>query len=235
MSMQLLSGYASSGYHDVSWKGIFCDAGMAVSTNKNPMGLVNSRNLIMVPDNFGDYDHFQICFPWNNAACIGNDISYRTVQCKLFSGLIFLQIDGKYLKNTNENNAYLLFLQEIIFRVANSCKSIFKYTYEHLSQRYYDDCVISKISIIQSDFSVIYVKIEKLTVAAKNIVCIHDVVYCISIAIEILSVLSTLSGARCVLRNRSIELLYHLKLFEKFIEDVDNNIIGASAPCLQNI
>lgn len=219
MSIQSLGNYTSSVYRDFSWKSIFCEAGMAVSSNQNPMGLVNHQHLIMVPDNFDEYEHFQICFPLNNSAYIGSDILYCTVQNKLFSGILFLEIEGEYSKKTNQNqnNVYLLFLKEIIFRVNAACKSIFKYTYEHLSQRYSNDRVISKMPVIQSEFTDLYLKIIKLTTSVKSIACIYDAVYCISIAIEILSVLSKLSGARSVLQNRSVELIYHLKLFEKFI------------------
>lgn len=230
MSMQSLSNYTSSAYRDISWKSIFCEAGMAVSENKNPMGLVNRQNMIMVPNNFTDYDHFQICFPFDDTECISNDILYRPIEKNLFSELVFLEINGEYSNkiNENKNEAYLQFLREIVFRINSTCQSIFKYTYEHLSHRYYDDCVISKIPIIQSDFSDLHLKIEKLTASMKNIFCILDAVYSTSIAIEILSILSKLSGARSILRNRSIELMYHLKLFKKFIGDSNNDVTGAS-------
>lgn len=219
MSILSLADFASSAYRDVSWKDIFCTAGSAVSSNAEPMGLINEKNVIMVPDNFLDYINIKICFPGNYSALVGENILYSSFPHSLVSGVTFLKVDADTQINKTENvdECYISFLYKIASRMYSACNTIFKYTYEHLSRRYFDDAAISKIPIIQSDFSVAYVMLEKLAIAVKNFFTTYDAVYCASLAIDILLILSRLSGARGILRNCSIELMYHLKIFERFM------------------
>ncbi len=219
MSILSLADFASSTYRDVNWRDIFCSAGSAVSSNAEPIGLINRENIIMVPDNFLDYKNIKICFPDNYSALVGEDILYSSFPCSLVSGITFLRVDTdiKINKSENVDKCYISFLCEIASGMYSACNAIFKYTHEHLSRRYIDDTAISKNSIIQSDFSVVYVMLEKLAIAVKNFFTIYDAIYCTSLAIEILLILSRLSGARSVLRNRSIELMYHFKIFERFM------------------
>lgn len=221
MSIQSAGDFHSSAYQDCSWKNIFCAVGSSISTNQNPMGLVNRKNLMMAPDNVGEYDRIQICFHSNQVDWVGSDIVYYAFPQSLAVGIAFFKIDKKCCLKTGENNAdiYIHFLQEIGLRVNQACRTIFKYTYEHLSHRYYDDVSLSKIPIIQSDFSKLYVLLEKLTLIANDVASVEEFLQGISISIDVLSALSKLSGARCVLQNRSLELMYHLKIFQLFLAE----------------
>ena len=219
MSILSLSNFLTNTYRDICWKHIFCDAGLAVSTNQMPMGLVNRCNLIMVPEHYVEYDRMQICFPDKGDKLIGGTISYRSFPASLVSGIVFLEIHTNHLLETTDavSEIYIQFLREIIFRVNDSCKVIFKYTYEHLSNRYYDDISIASLPNIQSDFASIYVQLEKLALISQHVFCIDDAIYFISTAIMALTILVKLAGARSVLQHRSVELIYQLKLFKSFI------------------
>lgn len=224
MLIQSLVDYRSIYYCDISWKHIFIESGIAVSTNKSPMGLVNGNNMIMVPDDFYHHDQIQLCFPGSAAQWIGQDIIHRSTSIAFLSGISFLKINKAKLSATddNENDAYIIFLREILVRINSACKIIFKYTHDHLSNRYSDETPITKLSVIQSDFASLYLLLEKLSISLNDTACINDAVYSLSIAIEILSGLSILSGARSILRHRAVEFIFHLTLFRKFIGD-DNN------------
>lgn len=226
MSILSFSDFSSSAYRDVSWKDIFCSAGSAVSGNAEPMGLVNRKNVIMVPDYFHDIKNIKLSFPGDHLSVIGGDILYKPLPNSLIAGVVFLAIKtkNKIEMPKNTNTTYIYFLSEIIFKVQAACNTIFKYTYDHLSHRSIGKCVVSKIPVIQHDFTVVYLTLEKLEIAVKNVACIDDVAYCLSLSIEALHILSRLSGARSVICNRAIELIYHLKIFQRFILD-GNDII----------
>lgn len=228
MPIESLGNFTSKVYQDFKWKDIFCSAGSAVSSNHNPVGLVNIKNFIIVPDDFSQYDCFQIYFPFKNSEIIGSDIEHCAFSCALFSGYQFLKINKKYSLSIIEDYAdsYIQFLRELAFQINLACKTIFKYTHDHLSNRLYGDEIISKIPVIQSDFSCIYLLLEKLTMAVKNIFSTNDAVNTIGIAIDALSFLSKLSGARSILQYGSIELIYHLKIFQKFLGDDTDGFTG---------
>jgi hypothetical protein len=175
----------------------------------------------MAPNHDAENEKMQICFPFENDQLIGHSIFQQKTQASFMSGIVFLKIESNITTNIAETvcDTYLQFLHEIVFQINAACNVIFTYTYEHLSSRCYDNISILKISVIQSNFADIYVLLEKLAILKDHIISLNDVIYFLSITIEALSILTKLAGARSVLRNKSVELTYHLKLFEKFIQE----------------
>lgn len=208
--------YKSRHYEAVKWGKLFYFAGIVVSKNNMPIGIVNSNGLIMLSNNAFRFDKIELCFEDEVIEILSSDIKQVFIDVFNVTEISFYQI--KYKKFSEEkSNQYIKFILEVLNTVFKVTKNITVYTYEHLSERCHENKLLSKIELVQSHFSDIFIllsKIQCLILRTKNT---DEAIFIIIKILKALKILSKLSGARAVLKNNVIELIFYLKLFQKFI------------------
>lgn len=211
-----LISFQSDDYIEIQWKLLLNAAGINASEAKQPMGLVNSDGLVMVTDVLYSLDRVGLCFENDSVQLLHNHLSSVPFSLNPDSGILFFRLPYENVTST-VSNLYLKFINQIIFSVYDACLKMFIYAYEHLSARQYDNQSLLKIETIQSQFSEIYTLLETIKCFVSGLNNKETINYLISLLLDILLKIAKLCGARAVLKNNALELLFHLKLFQRFI------------------
>ena len=107
------------------------------------------------------------------------------------------------------------FLTILIPECITACDTIFRYTYQHLSNRTYGKIPLTQIDSVQSQFADHVSDMKVLCAIAINRSTLPIL---LQKMIVILQRLSLLGGARAVLVNNSLQLFTDIQLFKKFSE-----------------
>jgi hypothetical protein len=110
------------------------------------------------------------------------------------------------------------FIATIIFHVFEACKTILLYTKEHLSNRQYDKKTIATLDIVQIQLAETTILLSQINTMIPLITHSDQCHFIIEKMISALSFLSRLGGARAILKNNAIELMFYLKVFDRFIQ-----------------
>ncbi|EKD92258.1 MAG: hypothetical protein ACD_29C00097G0006 [uncultured bacterium] len=208
--------FNSKSYQEICWKNIFNSAGSAVFQDYQAFGLANSSGLVMMTDNAFSTDCIELCFENKIGRVVSNHL--KPIPIKLFndSGVLFYQLINKTF-STSQSHSYILFLNKIITSVYDACQIIFTYTYEHLAQRLYNDLSITQIESVQLQFVDTHILFERIHCLLSAELSIEQSIFVISLLIQALNYLAKLAGARAILKNNAVELIFYLKIFQKFI------------------
>lgn len=208
--------FNSKSYQAISWKSIFNSAGTAVSRDYQSLGLVNSTGLVMIADNVLSFNRIGLCFE-NEIDEVDSD-HLLPVKMVMFddSDILLFRLNHKNFF-ASESNLYTLFINKIIGNAFDAFQTIFSYTYEHLTKRQYNNQVITQMESVQLQFVDIHILFERIRFLLSNELSIEQCVFAISLLIQALDHLAKLAGARAILKNNVVELIFYLKIFQKFI------------------
>ncbi len=214
--MKNTTQFQSECYIKVYWHDLFIQAGAYILQSNRKFGLVNSTGIAMIPNNFVLSDRI-VLYCQNKIETLL--LSELTPVANLFlknSGISYFRLNN-YYHELSYSDIYVQFVKKIILNVSDVFNSIFNYTYKHLSKRHYDHKIISSIESVQNQFINCAILFEKTRNLLSSNIQLSQIQFIISKLLDALNILSKLGGARAVLKNNVIELMFHLKMFEKFI------------------
>ncbi len=205
-------------YQAVSWKKIFETAGAAITKNKQPTGLVNSHGVVILTDSLFLFERTELCFENDSSEVDVNTLQLISMPLLENSDLYLFKLVIEKSDHSAVSKKYIYFLTHTIKNLYQYTQTIFLYTHEHLSKRKYGNIPISQIEIVQCDFTDIIIAFKKIESSINTIVTVDDIIYLINILLEVLIHLSKLSGARAVLKNNVIDLIFHVQFFKKYLK-----------------
>ena len=114
---------------------------------------------------------------------------------------------------------FKLLIKQVVMNTYRAINTIYIYTHEHLNSRQYGDKKLIHLSSVQNQWvnTMVVLQTAEVMLDTNDTV---ELFYCIDLLVEVLHLLSVLAGARAIFKNHSIELMYHLTLFQKFSEEV---------------
>lgn len=208
--------FQSERYIEIHWKTLFDAAAVKVSEASLPMGLVNSDGLVMVTDSIYSLARIGICFENDTVQVLHDHLDTVPFYLSDDSGILFFRLSFENISST-VSHLYLKFINQIVCDVYDVCLKMFIYTYEHLGNRQYNNQSMQKIATIQCQFSETYCILESVKCVLSDCNSKEKVHCIIEDLLAILNQIARLGGARAILKNNAIELMFHLKLFQQFI------------------
>lgn len=212
--------FNSTLYKPIFWKNIFEAAGIAFAPEKNPIGLMNNRGLVMASDAALNASNCTLISLEKILDIAMRDLNVVPMPLLEQSGMVLFRLKNKLSNNTEKtSDHYFNFINRLLYHSYQACYEIFLYTRDHLSSRYYGEMKIAHIDQVHFIFSDIIVLLKSLDAHILKIKTIEQIDFVISQLLEINKHLSKLGGARAVLKGNVVDFSFHLLFFRNFIQE----------------
>lgn len=215
--MKASENFYSSQYCEIDWKDIFYNAGISVLDDSVPLGIVNNNGLIMTTESILNLGRIKLCCSNGITEANADDLLSIHSQFLRQAGIFYFMLNNRERNFFLPSSVYLDLIFKVVSLSFEACKKIFLYTHEHLSNRDYDGEPLIKIESIQMQLSVIIMLFENIAVLLNRNCDFIQCMHLIDQMIECLTTLSKLGGARAILKNNAVELMFHLKIFQKYL------------------
>src|SRR3990167_3461458 len=141
----------------------------------------------------------------------------KPIACSIFyeESFYLYQLNLFVTDSSVFSNAYLEIMRKLITLASNTLSTMIAYTQKHLSRRHYDGLPLFQLDVIQNDFADIVLQKEFLSVISLG--THSSILLALDTILKILNQLAKLSGARAVLKNNVLNLMFHLFFLKKFI------------------
>ncbi|MCX7120549.1 MAG: hypothetical protein NTZ67_02040 [Gammaproteobacteria bacterium] len=207
--------FQSEKYIRIEWKKLFYEVSSFVFGEKNPVGLINKSGIVMVSNAIFLEKTITIYSKKRAITVMVDSLDFRRIS--ILKDFNFFSINVSLITNSGSSTLYADFIFKIIQAIYKSCLEIYRYTRQHLENRYYDNKSIFKIEIVQSKFSDMIIILNRVSFLIDSNRNKDSVNFILSQLIDVLIILSRLAGARAVLKDNAIDFLFHVRLFQKFI------------------
>lgn len=209
--------FQSKNYVAIDWKKIFSDALHEKNDTHTAIALLNSSGLVMSLETISEKSTCTLYNQNYSFSINGEQLIPISNYFLLKDGIYVYKINFFPHSNQSVKNNYLVFVNAIMNNIVVALTKILTYTQEHLSNRQHYNQKLYTLEIIKSDFADIGILQEILKNATLQ--TNDEIIFFLRITINILIKISKLSGARAILKNNVIHLVFHLKIFERFINN----------------
>ena len=207
--------FQSDLYEKIYWKDIFYQSGISVSKTGAPIAPVNVNGIVMMTDAMFLVDRVLLCFRNDDVEIVTSHfkpIFFSSLQ----SDILFFKMDIAFPSSNKISNEYFLFVAKIIFNMYVVTEKIFFYIFDHLSKRFYGIKRMTEIETIENEYSNVKILLNQIHSGIFILSDCNQINPLISQLLNVFNILAKLSGARAVLKGNVIELIFFLKLFQKF-------------------
>lgn len=205
-------------YKKIHFKNILKSAFVNETDDHKIFGLINAMGFAMIPETVFTTEDILLFSE------IGR-IKLPIINLTNKKNLLFSDLSVSFF-NVGHNckiypvilsDSYNKIIKGVIHAIYKAIESIFIYTYSHLEKRQYNHQSITQIEAVQFEFSDIFILVERMRHFISPDLNMEDSVFAMTVFIDILDKLSKLGGARSVIKGNAIELMFYIKLFQKFI------------------
>lgn len=214
--MNLISTFRSDCYKPIKWNEALKHIAKPFFTNENTFGLLNSQNIALIISNTDSTD---ISLLSANGLLIMDKSALDKIESpeQSMQSLFYVNSNAKIISNI-ASPSMKDFINALLHYSIEAAKTIFSYTYSHLSNRQYGEKNILQIETVQNQFANLVVVFEGINSTLCSNEAVEKSGFMFSQLIEIFKELSRLGGARAVLKDNAIDYLCHLKLLLQFID-----------------
>lgn len=205
-------------YQPIQWSRLFgkvCDR--FLNGNENII-LINSQGIIATTDNLSSLEKIKVLSENDKVQFYFNHHQHLPQSFLALPDMKFYRLDNYYFPHDRLSDEYLNFLSSLLSQIYSATENVFQYTYDHLSHRKYSGKEIHTIDAVNSEFIEVLMLFDQLMCASTSKNSIQEISAKLSLFISIFTKLARLGGARAVLKNNALDLLFYLKVFQKFIE-----------------
>lgn len=214
--MNLISAFHSDLYESIQWEEALKSIARRFYDHANSFGLLNSHNIVLMVDN-KDVDFINLLS--KDGLLLLHKSALNKIQSpeQSMQSLFYLNDNSKLIGNHSFLSLHD-FISDILEFAIKTAKTIFSYTYTHLSNRQYGEKTITQIETVQNQFSKVVILFESINLTKNGDQSIEQRNFLFLSLFEILKTLSQLGGARAVLKNNAVDFMCHLKLLARFVD-----------------